>query len=313
MLLDLEAPITICGDIHGQYYDLLQLFDVGGFPPLTNYLFLGDYVDRGRNSIEVTCLLLAYKLKYPENFFLLRGNHEVACINMNYGFYQECKRRYNIAMWKKFNEVFNCLPAAAIIDDRIFCCHGGLSPHLTTINQIRRLARPTDVPDEGILADLLWADPHPDPGAKGWSENLDRGMSYWFGADEVEKFLHKNDLEIICRAHDVAQDGYKFFGKRQLVTVFSAPNYSGLDNCGAIMTVDEDLMCAFKILKPIDRKAKYRYDTLKSKRSKSEGNLAPPKEAAGSSSASPAADTEKTFWDRNLRPVARERALSASF
>ncbi|XP_075283227.1 serine/threonine-protein phosphatase PP1-alpha catalytic subunit [Opisthocomus hoazin] len=135
ILLELEAPLKICGDIHGQYYDLLRLFEYGGFPPESNYLFLGDYVDRGKQSLETICLLLAYKIKYPENFFLLRGNHECASINRIYGFYDECKRRYNIKLWKTFTDCFNCLPIAAIVDEKIFCCHGGLSPDLQSMEQ----------------------------------------------------------------------------------------------------------------------------------------------------------------------------------
>jgi len=138
ILLELEAPLKICGDIHGQYTDLLRLFEYGGFPPEANYLFLGDYVDRGKQSLETICLLLAYKIKYPENFFLLRGNHECASINRIYGFYDECKRRYNIKLWKTFTDCFNCLPIAAIIDEKIFCCHGGLSPDLQVINEETR-------------------------------------------------------------------------------------------------------------------------------------------------------------------------------
>ncbi len=155
------------GDIHGQYYDLLRLFEYGGFPPEANYLFLGDYVDRGKQSLETICLLLAYKIKYPENFFILRGNHESASINRIYGFYDEClynvslvhlsltfgistgKRRYNIKLWKTFTDCFNCLPIAAIIDEKIFTMHGGLSPDLQSMEQIRRVMRPTDVPDAG--------------------------------------------------------------------------------------------------------------------------------------------------------------------
>lgn len=154
ILLELEAPIKIVGDIHGQYYDLLRLFEYGGFPPDANYLFLGDYVDRGKQSLETICLLLAYKIKYPENFFLLRGNHECASINRIYGFYDECKRRYNIKLWKTFTDCFNCLPIAAIVDEKIFCVHGGLSPEHTSMDQIRRIPRPTDVPDSGMSVDM---------------------------------------------------------------------------------------------------------------------------------------------------------------
>eukprot|EP00915_Cephaloidophora_sp_WS-2016_P002931 GHVH01003975.1.p1 GENE.GHVH01003975.1~~GHVH01003975.1.p1 ORF type:complete len:306 (+),score=50.72 GHVH01003975.1:1287-2204(+) len=252
ILLELEAPIKICGDVHGQYYDLLRLFEYGGFPPDANYLFLGDYVDRGKQSLETICLMLAYKIKYPENFFLLRGNHECASINRIYGFYDECKRRYNIKLWKAFTDCFNCLPVAAIVDEKIFCMHGGLSPELTNMEQIRRIARPTDVPDTGLLCDLLWSDP--DAEVNGWGEN-DRGVSFTFGMDVVNAFLRKHDLDLVCRAHQVIEDGYQFFARRQLVTLFSAPNYCGeFDNAGAMMSVDESLMCSFQILKPVEKK-----------------------------------------------------------
>lgn len=151
-MLILFAQLQICGDIHGQYYDLLRLFEYGGFPPEANYLFLGDYVDRGKQSLETICLLLAYKIKYPENFFILRGNHECASINRIYGFYDECKRRYNIKLWKTFTDCFNCLPIAAIIDEKIFTMHGGLSPDLNSMEQIRRVMRPTDVSSTSMLA-----------------------------------------------------------------------------------------------------------------------------------------------------------------
>jgi serine/threonine-protein phosphatase PP1 catalytic subunit len=254
VLLEVEAPIKIVGDIHGQYFDLLRLFEYGGFPPEANYLFLGDYVDRGKQSLETICLLLAYKIKYPENFFILRGNHECASINRIYGFYDECKRRYSIKLWKTFTDCFNCLPIAAIIDEKIFCTHGGLSPELKSLDQIREIERPCDVPEEGLVCDLLWADPDKD--IVGWGQN-DRGVSFTFGPDVVAKFLRKHDLDLICRAHQVVEDGYEFFAKRMLVTLFSAPNYCGeFDNAGSMMSVDESLMCSFQILKPAEKKGK---------------------------------------------------------
>ncbi|CAN4098794.1 unnamed protein product [Withania somnifera] len=226
-LLELEAPIKICG----------------------------DYVDRGKQSLETICLLLAYKIKYPENFFLLRGNHECASINRIYGFYDECKRRFNVRLWKTFTDCFNCLPVAALIDDKILCMHGGLSPDLTDLDLIRNLPRPTDVPDSGLLCDLLWSDPSRE--VKGWGMN-DRGVSYTFGPDKVVEFLMQHDMDLVCRAHQVVEDGYEFFAERQLVTVFSAPNYCGeFDNAGAMMSVDENLMCSFQILKPTDRKPRF--------------------------------------------------------
>ncbi|XP_052858197.1 serine/threonine-protein phosphatase alpha-2 isoform [Drosophila gunungcola] len=248
MLLELSAPVKICGDIHGQFTDLLRLFDYGGYPPASNYLFLGDYVDRGKQSIETMSLLLAYKIKHPENVFLLRGNHESAGINRIYGFYDECKRRYTIKLWRTFVDCYSCMPVSAIVDEKIFCCHGGLSPDLLNMNQISQLARPCDVPDKGLLCDLLWSDP--DPKIMGWSDN-DRGVSVTFGADIVGKFVHRHKFDLICRAHQVVEDGYEFFAKRQLITIFSAPNYCGeFDNAGAMMSVDETLMCSFYVLKP---------------------------------------------------------------
>jgi len=214
MLVELEAPIKICGDVHGQFTDLLRLLEYGGFPPDANYLFLGDYVDRGKQSLETICLLLAYKIQYPENFFILRGNHESAGINRIYGFYDECKRRFSIKLWKTFSDVFNCLPAAALVDEKILCMHGGLSPELQSLQQIADLQRPCDVPDVGLLCDLLWADP--DANISGWGEN-DRGVSYVFGADVVNSFLDAQDLDLIVRAHQVVEDGYEFFAGELLL------------------------------------------------------------------------------------------------
>jgi serine/threonine-protein phosphatase PP1 catalytic subunit len=272
--------VYVSGDIHGQFSDLLRLFEYGGLPPTANYLFLGDYVDRGKQSIETICLLLAYKIKFPDNFFLLRGNHECASINRIYGFYDECKRRFSVRLWRLFTDCFNCLPVAALIDEKILCMHGGLSPDLDSLDRITEIQRPVDVPDQGLLCDLLWSDPDRD--SPGWGEN-DRGVSFTFGADKVAEFLNKHDLDLICRAHQVianlspllsilralpltvlgmvmeeqvVEDGYEFFADRQLVTIFSAPNYCGeFNNAGALMNIDASLLCSFQILKPLRAKA----------------------------------------------------------
>ena len=246
--LELTAPIIICGDIHGQYRDLIRLFDFGGTPEKKQYLFLGDYVDRGKNSIECISLLLAYKIKFPKNIYLLRGNHESEMINRTYGFYDECKRRYNLRIWKNFSDCFNWLPITAIVNSRILCMHGGLSPDLKELKNLKQIVRPTEVPDQGLLCDLLWSDPDAD--AEDWAPN-NRGISVLFNENLIEKAIDELDIDLICRAHQVVENGYEFFAQRQLVTVFSAPNYCGeFDNAGAFMTVNKDLMCGFKVLVP---------------------------------------------------------------
>ena len=269
-LLELSAPVKIVGDVHGQYTDLIRLFEMCGFPPAANYLFLGDYVDRGKQSLETILLLMCYKLKYPENFFLLRGNHECANVTRVYGFYDECKRRCNIKVWKTFIDTFNCLPIAAIVAGKIFCVHGGLSPSLSHMDDIRGIARPTDVPDYGLLNDLVWSDPA--DMEEDWEPN-ERGVSYCFGKKVIMDFLQRHDFDLVCRAHMVVEDGYEFYQDRILVTVFSAPNvgcllscftmtridlsqYCGeFDNWGAIMSVSGELLCSFELLKPLDSTA----------------------------------------------------------
>ncbi|OAC99957.1 hypothetical protein MUCCIDRAFT_40924 [Mucor lusitanicus CBS 277.49] len=252
-LIELNPPVKVMGDIHGQYHDLIRLFEMGGFPPDANYLLLGDYVDRGKQSLETILLLFCYKIKYPENFFLLRGNHECANVTRVYGFYDECKRRTNVKIWKSFVDVFNSLPIAGLVAGKIFCVHGGLSPSLAAMDDIRTIVRPTDVPEFGLLNDLLWADPSDT--AFDWEDN-ERGVSYCFGKKIVNEFLSKFDLDLVCRAHMVVEDGYQFFNERTLVTVFSAPNYCGeFDNFGAIMSVNEELLCSFELLTPMDHPA----------------------------------------------------------
>jgi serine/threonine-protein phosphatase PP1 catalytic subunit len=186
MLLELRPPVTICGDIHGQYADLLRIFDHAKYPPSTNYLFLGDYVDRGKQGIPVVCLLLALKITYPEQVFLLRGNHECSYINQQFGFYDECVSMYDYDVWQTFSDLFNCLPVCAIVDDKIFCVHGGISPDLKNLNQIRKLPRPQEIPEEGLMCDLLWSDP--DSMIDGWETN-DRGQVMFMDQKLFENFL----------------------------------------------------------------------------------------------------------------------------
>ncbi|QLG73460.1 hypothetical protein HG535_0E05440 [Zygotorulaspora mrakii] len=247
-LLKLQAPIKVVGDVHGQFNDLMRILKLSGKPPETNYLFLGDYVDRGKQSLETILLLLCYKIKYRDNFFMLRGNHESANVTKMYGFFDECKRRTSSKTWKMFVDVFNTLPFAAVIQDRIFCVHGGISPELNSLNQLQKIIRPTDIPDEGLITDILWSDP--DAQARDWSSN-DRGVSFVFGKKNVADFCSKFNFDLVIRGHMVVEDGYEFFAKKKLVTIFSAPNYCGeFNNWGAVMSVTTGLMCSFELLKP---------------------------------------------------------------
>ena len=175
----IDAPITICGDIHGQFDDLTELFNKGGKCPETNYLFMGDFVDRGFNSVETFLLLLALKVRYPDRITLIRGNHETRQITQVYGFYDECMRKYgSINVWRYCTEIFDYLPISAIIDGKIFCIHGGLSPTIDTIDEIRNIDRKQEVPHDGAMCDLLWSDPDQDLKGFGISP---RGAGYLFG------------------------------------------------------------------------------------------------------------------------------------
>lgn len=248
-LLKIEPPIIVVGDIHGQFEDLLWIFQQTGYPPTTNYLFLGDYVDRGRNSVECLSLLLSLKVKHPQNIHLLRGNHECPMINQKYGFLAECKLRFSIALWKKFSAFFDALPLAAVIGEKIFCCHGGLSPDLKKVQQIHDIKRPYPIHSlSGIVNDLLWSDPtsyH-----FGWKQNKYRSVSYTFGTDVIEKFLMDNNFQLIVRAHQLLSNGYQMFAGGKLISIFSAPNYCNSHmNEGAILHVDANLKCSIIRLK----------------------------------------------------------------
>lgn len=233
-----DTPVTICGDIHGQLHDLLTLFDKSGGLEKSRYIFLGDFVDRGFYSLESFLLLLCYKLRYPDRITLIRGNHETRQITKVYGFYDEVMRKYgNSNVWRYCCEVFDYLSLGAIVNGQVFCVHGGLSPDIGTIDEIRSIDRKQEVPHEGAMCDLLWSDPDE---VDSWSLSP-RGAGFLFGKNEVDQFLARNDVELIARAHQLVMEGYKEMFDGGLVTVWSAPNYCY--RCGNIAAETSPQYC----------------------------------------------------------------------
>ncbi len=244
----------ICGDIHGQFYDLVELFKVGGECPDKNYLFLGDFVDRGYYSVETFLLLLALKVRYPDRITLIRGNHESRQITQVYGFYDECLRKYgSVNVWRYCTEIFDYLSLSAIIEDKIFTVHGGLSPSINTLDQIRVIDRKQEVPHDGAMCDLMWSDPEE---IDGWGLSP-RGAGYLFGGDIVNMFNERNDLDLIARAHQLVMEGHRSMFNHALVTVWSAPNYCyRCGNVAAILELDENLDRSFKIFDAAPQEAR---------------------------------------------------------
>ncbi|UMM25948.1 hypothetical protein L5515_005552 [Caenorhabditis briggsae] len=253
-MVEIEAPVKICGDVHGQFSDVLRMFDRGCFPPLVNYLFLGDYVDRGPQSLEVVTLFIAYKVKFPNNFFMLRGNHECGTINRVYGFLDEVSRKYGsktgMTLWNSFQNCFACMPYTSLVSSRILCMHGGISKKMTSLDQLRRLPRPVlEVPNPSLETDILWSDP--EQNIQGFVNNT-RGVGHVFGESALLEVIDRLGVQLIVRAHQVVQDGYEFFCNKRLVTIFSAPHYCGeFDNAAAMMNVDKNLVCSFTVLRPV--------------------------------------------------------------
>jgi serine/threonine-protein phosphatase 6 catalytic subunit len=250
-----SAPVTVCGDIHGQFYDLLELFKTGGEIPDTNYIFIGDFVDRGYNSVETLEYLLCLKLKYPGNVTLLRGNHESRQITLVYGFFDEIVRKYgNANPWKYCTDVFDYLGLAAVIEGKILCIHGGLSPDIKTLDHIRTIERKIEIPHDGPFCDLMWSDPED---IETWQMSP-RGAGWLFGSRVTKEFNHHNGFDLVARAHQLVQEGYKFwFPEKSLVTVWSAPNYCyRCGNVACIMVVNEDLEREFKIFNAVPESSK---------------------------------------------------------
>nr|CAB3463896.1 unnamed protein product [Digitaria exilis] len=262
-VLQLKAPIKVFGDLHGQFGDLMRLFDEYGFPSTAgdityiDYLFLGDYVDRGQHSLETITLLLALKIEYPENVHLIRGNHEAADINALFGFRLECIERMGesdgIWAWTRFNQLFNYLPLAAMIEKKIICMHGGIGRSINTVEQIEKLERPITM-DVGsiILMDLLWSDPTENDSVEGLRPNARGPGLVTFGPDRVTEFCKRNKLQLIIRAHECVMDGFERFAHGQLITLFSATNYCGTaNNAGAILVVGRGLVVVPKLIHPL--------------------------------------------------------------
>lgn len=225
-VVELSSPITICGDIHGQLYDLFELFEAStGSKQLGDdkFLFMGDYVDRGRFSIETFAYLVALKIKHPDRIFMLRGNHECRQVNQMYGFYNECLNAYgHTGIWTIYNEAFDLLPMAALIEGRVFAVHGGLSPKINVIETISLWDRYEELPSVGPSCDLCWSDP--DDSAETWKKNP-RGAGWLFGEKQVKQWCHNNGLDFVTRSHQLVMEGFRWFFDEQLVTVWSAPNY----------------------------------------------------------------------------------------
>eukprot|EP01129_Flabellula_baltica_P015062 TRINITY_DN7433_c0_g1_i1.p1 TRINITY_DN7433_c0_g1~~TRINITY_DN7433_c0_g1_i1.p1 ORF type:complete len:320 (-),score=79.33 TRINITY_DN7433_c0_g1_i1:85-1044(-) len=249
-----RAPVTVCGDIHGQIYDLKELFRIGGALPDTNYLFMGDYVDRGYYSVETVTMLIALKIRYPNRITILRGNHESREITQVYGFYDECLKKYGTPnVWRMFTDLFDYLPTTALIEDQVFCLHGGLSPQVESLDHLRKLDRIQKVPHDGPLCDLLWSDPGPQ---LSWNISP-RGAGWLFGPDVSRRFNEKNGLKFISRAHQLVMEGYDWSHEEACVTIFSAPNYCyRCGNQAAIMELTETLERNFIQFDPAPRRGR---------------------------------------------------------
>ncbi|KAI7559260.1 Metallo-dependent phosphatase, partial [Hortaea werneckii] len=215
-----------------------------------NFIFLGDFVDRGYFSLETFTLLMCLKAKFPDKITLVRGNHESRQITQVYGFYEECQQKYgNASVWKSCCQVFDFLALAAIIDGKVLCVHGGLSPEIRTLDQIRVVARAQEIPHEGAFCDLVWSDPEE---VDTWAVSP-RGAGWLFGDKVSSEFNHVNNLQLIARAHQLVNEGYKYhFQSQDVVTVWSAPNYCyRCGNVASIMTLGEDLEPDFKIFSAV--------------------------------------------------------------
>ncbi|KAF1756937.1 hypothetical protein GCK72_013392 [Caenorhabditis remanei] len=251
-LLELVAPVIVFGDIHGQLSDLLEFVKQVGRPPDFQYLLLGDYVDRGDKSLETVVWLFCMKILFPKKVHLLRGNHEVRRVNALYGFKEELVRKRNDHMWKVFNDVFAELPICASINRKILCMHGGISTEIKswlTLSEMSKSRFHKDC-ENGIVVQMLWADPNRNEDKCRF--NRPRGISNLFGQTAIEELCTALDIDLVIRAHELKDNGYAFEFDNQLLTVFSAPYYSGCNsNSGSVVTISRSLKLRIVTLKPI--------------------------------------------------------------
>eukprot|EP01129_Flabellula_baltica_P008140 TRINITY_DN3204_c0_g1_i1.p1 TRINITY_DN3204_c0_g1~~TRINITY_DN3204_c0_g1_i1.p1 ORF type:complete len:478 (-),score=88.94 TRINITY_DN3204_c0_g1_i1:637-2070(-) len=231
---------TVCGDVHGQFYDVLNIFNLNGYPSTNNpYLFNGDFVDRGSFSCEVIITFLAFKLLYPDHFYMARGNHETKSLHKMYGFEGEVLHKYNASAYELFCETFCFLPLCHLINEKIFVTHGGLfSDDFVTLSDIQNINRNCEPPMTGLMSDILWADPQFLPGRMPSK----RGIGYSFGPDVTESFLSRNNLSLVIRSHEVKFEGFEYHHQGKLITIFSAPNYcDSIGNKGAFIKLTSAL------------------------------------------------------------------------
>jgi len=246
-VLKLTDPVTIVGDLHGQYFDLLKMLEIGGEPGPTQYVFLGDYVDRGLYSTEVVLLLYALKLRFPDKVWLLRGNHETRATTQAFSFQEEVLRKYDASAYEAIMDSFDALPLACVINGRFLGLHGGLGPELQDVGALGRLDRFAE-PEAGAALDALWADPS-DADGPDFYPNDSRGCSHYFTFAGTRRFLERTSLMGIIRAHEAQMEGFRMHhtcgetGFPSVITVFSAPNYCGTyGNKGAILQFADDEM-----------------------------------------------------------------------
>ncbi|CDS41237.1 protein phosphatase 1 catalytic subunit [Echinococcus multilocularis] len=264
MDIHMASSLYIVGDIYGQFGDLLRIFMRLGYPPENRYLFLGNYINRGTRSIETLAFLYALKLRYPRHIYLLRGNHECQHISRHYGFFDECVKRYNRRLWRGFVSTFDYLPLIAIIEEKIFCCHSGMSPSVqfsgvSSLQEFRDYVakltpRPTEINTNILMTHYTWSEP--DPEVNGWEQNP-AGLAYLYGPSVVKSFCERLGIQQIIRSNELLEKGYEFFCDERLLTIFSVPNFLGaFTNDGAIAEVSKDpealeLICRIKLVKPI--------------------------------------------------------------